>query len=173
MSDDDALRQSVDDLRGSVDTLGGKVDAERDARVAETATLQRKQLTAARALRKSKWTFRLVVAVLFLGLLGQWEQNRNLRDEVNRREGDRVHAAVVSCQNANVTRQAIEDRFTSFIDVLVAVSPTPPTAEAEATRKATVEKLRAEFAARRPESLGPRDCSVQAVTAPTTIAPGS
>jgi hypothetical protein len=176
MTDDGVTGGHVDALRASVDRLQVSVDDERAAREAETATLARKQVTAARAIRRSNVAIGAVVVILVCGLLAQWGQSQSLRHEVDRREAERSRAAVVSCQNANITRQAIEDRFQSFIDVLVAVSPKPPTAEGQMAQDGRVATLRAEFAARRPESLGPRDCSPAAVNTPTTLttlAPGS
>lgn len=154
------------EVSGTASALRDGLAAETKARETEILLLERKQLTAERATRWAKRASFLAVASVVLVVVVftvLW----------NRRVADQTHTAIVNCQNANVSRQAIIDEFSSFITVLVAISPPATTSEVAAARQQVVDKLRADFAAATPPALLPRDCSVKAVTSPTTLAPRS
>lgn len=165
-----ALYGRLDSIGEAARELRDSLNEETESRVAEQTLLARKQLTAERAIDESKRASRRAWRGCLLGVAALVLVVAVFSVLWNRRLADQTNAAVVNCQNANVSRKAIIDEFSSFIDVLVAVSPPATTAEVAQARKQTIDKLRTDFAAATPTALLPRDCSVKAVTSPTTLA---
>lgn len=148
-------------LLDKVDELTRSVDRVTVAFEAETEALRLKFFTARRA-------FRIAVAAMILGFVGTVSLIWVVRREVERRETDRTAAAVVSCLNANESRQAIEDRMEQLVTQLGNTNP-PTDPAAKAVRDQVIDKFIADFRAAMPVALRPRDCSPQAATSPTLV----
>lgn len=183
----DDLYARLGEMSATAAALRDSLADETEARQNQVRLLERKQLTAQNAIEESGAANRtsgrasriavvaslIAVAAVVLGVIAFGVQQGNLRREIDRREADATKAAVVTCVNGNVTRQAIVDEFSAFIDVLLSVSQQPATPEEAAIRRQRVDKLRTDFAAATPAALLARDCSERAVTAPTTLTPTS
>lgn len=155
------LLDKVDELTRSVDRATLAVERETKVREAETAALRLKLFTARRAVR-------IAVATMILGFVGTAVVIWVIRQEANRREQDRTDAAVVSCLNANESRQAIEARMEDLVVQLGSVNaPSDPTAAA--VRQQLIDGFLDQFRATMPAALKARDCSPQAATSPTLV----
>lgn len=104
----------------------------------------------------------------------------NQRDaEARHDEIERVNQLVVNCINLNtarIDREARDEQLGGVVyDSLGEIIPPAPTPEAAAARQQLLDRGKAVFAERAraslPESLKPRDCSVEAVTKPSLISP--
>lgn len=155
------LTEQVGRLTVAVDRATHAVETETAARVAETEALRLKFFTARRAMR-------VAVCALVVGFLVNLGLLALIRWQADQRERERTDSAVVSCRNANESRQAIEDRFVQLIAQLGAANaPTDPTAAA--VRQQFIDQFVAEFRASTPPALRPRDCSPAAATSPTLV----
>lgn len=171
MTDDQAdLLGRLDTLADRVDRLRVAVDEERDVRRNEIDATVQKVETARRARHRSNWALAAAAAAALAGAVVSLVLAVQIRRETDTRETERVHAAVVACENGNVTRAAIVDYIEAYTTVLGGLNP-PATVEETARRAVLIDKLRSDLAARRPAALNARDCSPAAAAKPTTIAP--
>lgn len=155
------LFDKVDELTAAAERLTDAVERETSVREAETAALRLKLFTARRAIR-------IAVATMvfgFIATLGLFALGWHWVDEYRH---DQAASAVVSCRNANESRQAIEDRMEQLVAQLGAVN-TPSDPTAAAVRQQLIDKFLADFRASMPPALKARDCSPQAATSPTLV----
>jgi hypothetical protein len=173
MTDDaasaEALGERIYRATESLDLVRDSIDREAEVRAREVEALELKYFTAQRAINRARRSSRIAAVALALaviaiaaGLIVKWQQ-----DEADER--DRIAAEVVACNNANLSRQAIQDEFDVFITLLGAAGTPPATPEAAEARRQLIEKFRQDFRNNTPQALRPRDCSVEAVTSPTLV----
>lgn len=167
------------------------IDGDRDARRAGEAVLNQKIVTAKEAATRSTRAVRaalaaIVVAVLF-GLVGFLvvhhqqdvikRQQKELDAFVQQAEADRINELVKTCLNSNqarVDREARDEALGGLLlDTFAEIATPPTTPEAAATRQHQLDKGKGLFAEKArttlPQSLQPRDCSVEGVTNPTLV----
>lgn len=155
------LLDRVAELTSSVDRATAAVDRETAVRQAETEALRLKLFTARRAVR-------IAVTAMVVGFVGTAILIWVVRQDANHRESDRTAAAVVSCRNANESRQAIEDRMEQLVTQLGNTNaPSDPTAKA--VRDQVIAKFLDDFRASMPAALKARDCSPQAAVSPAPV----
>ena len=164
------LTDRLRELTDSVDGLRQAVDEERAVRADEIDATKRKFETAQRARKRSNLALGVAVGAALLGaLVSGWLAIRSMR-ETDARERDRVRAAVVTCENGNVTRAAIEARFQSLIDALIAAAAPPATMEEAEARKERIDRFRAQFANDpAAAALAARNCSPRAASEPASL----
>jgi hypothetical protein len=156
------LGARVDRAADSLDRVRDSIDREAEVRGREVEALRLKYETARRARRRSTVALALAVLAIAAGLVVKWRQD-------NADDRERVEAAVVACNNANLSRQAIQDEFDVFITLLGAAGTPPTTPEAVDARRQLIDKFRQDFRNNTPQALRPRDCSPEAVTTPTLV----
>jgi hypothetical protein len=155
------LLDRVAELTSSVDRATAAVDRETAVRQAETEALRLKLFTARRAVR-------IAVTAMIVGFVATAVLIWVVRQDANHRESDRTAAAVVSCKNANESRQAIEDRMEQLVTQLGNTNaPADPTAAA--VRQQLVDQFLVQFRASMPQALKARDCSPQAAVNPAPV----
>jgi hypothetical protein len=156
------LAALVNKATESLDRVRDSIDREAEVREREVEALRLKYETARRARRRSNAAIAIAIVVLALALVAKYRADR---------ADDRaqVRAAVIACNNANLSRQAIQDEFDVFITALTTAGAQPTTVEATVARQAMIDKFRADFRANTPAALRPRDCSEEAVTSPTVL----
>lgn len=178
-----ALGERVDRATEALVRVRESIDNEAAVREQEVAALSLKFVTAAeaaetaavaaaaanRAVAKSRRTNRWVAVAILLVLLAVAAGLVNKYRTDHADDHERVRQAVVTCNNANLSRAAILDQFDVFITLLGQAGNPPPTPEAAAARQALIDKFRQNFHDGTPQALKPRDCSEKAVTSPTPL----
>ena len=163
------------DLDERLRTLNDSV-VRTEGEVREQRIAYEHKLTAAnKATAAAQRAVRLVGALAIAGIVVYSLLILFVRNEANRRQEQFAVAAVVNCENANVTRAAIVEHVDERIGqswqalgrILLGSDATP---EQRAEMDVTIAALEAELSMTpTPTALGPRDCSPEAVSSPTTI----
>lgn len=183
---DGGVSPEPSDLPVLLVTLTDSVEGLRVDFRAERASVDRKFITAAEAvdkvnlalakvnlaLRKVKRQTVAIVAIagVVVGVLvlafALREHDRTVKE---RKETEDL---VTACINGNATRAGIVNLFDVYTVTLGQLTPAA-TPEAQIAKDQVIGKMRSNFKAAVPPELGPRDCSVQAVTTPTTFPPST
>lgn len=167
----------VERLTSITESLRDSVVEESRVRAEETAAAREETAAARAEIASNRLTIRYAYAAIALAVLvGLLGFGKNWYDQ-RQHEEERVKAAVVTCLNANVTRQAIDDRanekIIALINGLTDVGQPATTDEVTAARRQFVNQLVANFLkAPQAAALAPRDCSPKAAVKPATITPG-
>lgn len=154
------------ELLQQVGELSRKLDDVRDV-------LQQKFYTARRSIRRSNIIGVLGAVSFLFVVIWLWHDARN-------RDHDNVARLVAACESSNKAREQSQARIEdaggtltdSFARVIASANPAM-TPEAAARTAGLFEKVKADYVQHMrdnwPVELRPRDCSAEAVTAPTVV----
>jgi hypothetical protein len=165
-----------DDLGRRVDNLADSVNGLREAHEENTVELRTKQAKSDRALAETRRQGKRLAAVALVGFLvaagfGLW-----IVRDARQQSADNVRNDIVNCLNSNRARAARQARDEQLGETLLvaAIGNSPAaTPEEQMRRNVYVAQITAAYKQKLRDTLPPelqqRDCSEEAVTAPTLV----
>lgn len=162
------------DLTGHLRALDVSVISLRDEVVAERRARESAINEAKEASRRSRWALWTMIGLATIGAVVNLGLIVRMESETASRHAAARTAAVVTCENGNITRAAIVDhvdgRIAQSWQALARISAQGGTPEDQVAQEALLASAVSELALTPlPQALGPRDCSPATVLAPTTL----